>query len=187
MMNAIRATSIHEAAGHRRQDQDRQAEHRKRQADQSQAGAKALQEEAPDHVVGAGRKVAADVDHERRHQPAVEQADRCTRFHARSTGRPRSPRPPGARLTVSRAGTPWPPGAGPAWVLGPPSRRESSNRDRRHDRRRPGEDEHERRCPPNNSAPTAPIAGPSSSPPICAAPYSPNASPRRSGGVASVR
>ena len=41
--------------------------------------------------------------------------------------------------------------------------------------------------PPNRSAPNAPIAGPSSRPPIWAAPYSPNASPRRPGGVASVR
>ena len=41
--------------------------------------------------------------------------------------------------------------------------------------------------PPNWAAPNAPIVGPSSRPPICAAPYSPNASPRRSGGVASVR
>ncbi len=41
--------------------------------------------------------------------------------------------------------------------------------------------------PPNRSAPKAPIAGPSSRPPIWTAPYSPNASPRRSGGVASVK
>ena len=41
--------------------------------------------------------------------------------------------------------------------------------------------------PPNQWAPKPPIAGPSSSPPICTAPYRPNASPRRSGGVASVR
>ena len=34
--------------------------------------------------------------------------------------------------------------------------------------------------PPNAPAPNAPIDGPSSRPPICAAPYSPNASPRRS-------
>ena len=41
--------------------------------------------------------------------------------------------------------------------------------------------------PPNAPAPNAPIAGPISRPPICAAAYRPKASPRRSGGVASVR
>ena len=37
-----------------------------------------------------------------------------------------------------------------------------------------------------DAAPSPPIAGPKRSPPICAAPYRPNASPRRSAGVASV-
>ena len=40
--------------------------------------------------------------------------------------------------------------------------------------------------PPKIDAPSPPIAGPNSRPPICAAEYSPNASPRRSGGVRSV-
>jgi hypothetical protein len=40
--------------------------------------------------------------------------------------------------------------------------------------------------PPNHADPSPPIAGPKTSPPIWAAPYSPKASPRRSGGVASV-
>ena len=40
--------------------------------------------------------------------------------------------------------------------------------------------------PPKNAEPRPPIAGPRSNPPIWAAPYIPNASPRRSAGVASV-
>ena len=41
--------------------------------------------------------------------------------------------------------------------------------------------------PPKLAAPNAAMAGPSNRPPIWAAPYSPNASPRLPGGVASVR
>jgi hypothetical protein len=40
--------------------------------------------------------------------------------------------------------------------------------------------------PPKSAAPAPPIAGPKTSPPIWAAEYSPNASPRRSAGVSSV-
>ena len=41
--------------------------------------------------------------------------------------------------------------------------------------------------PPNAAGPERADRGPMSSPPIWAAAYRPNASPRRSGGVASVR
>ncbi len=40
---------------------------------------------------------------------------------------------------------------------------------------------------PVTAASTPPIAGPSMKPPVCAAPYRPNASPWRSGGLASTR
>ena len=181
-----RAAPVHQAPGQRRQEQDRQPEHREREPDQAEAGPEPLQEEAPDHLVGAGREVAADVDDERRDQAAIEQAHRDAAGLGGVALERHRRQPPGARSRASPAGTPcrpagarrasalrsrasagrseWPPGSPPG------HRRRRRTRSRRID-----------------PLPNAPIAGPSSRPPIWAAPYRPKASPRRSGGVASVR
>ena len=76
-MNANAPAPIDQPAGERRQEQHRQPEHRERQADQVEAGAELLEEQAPDDLVRAAGEVAARVDDEGRDQAAVPEAGRC--------------------------------------------------------------------------------------------------------------
>ena len=78
-MNANAPAPVDEPAGERREQQDRQPEHRERQPDQVEPGAEVLEEQAPDDLVGAAREVAAGVDHEGRDQAAVPEARRGAR------------------------------------------------------------------------------------------------------------
>ena len=110
-----RAAPVDDPAGERRQDQDRQPEHREGQPDERQVRPEPFEEQAPDDLVRAAAVVPAEIDDERGDQPAVEQPHRPGRAApATSAARSAASRPSmngesGGRVVTSgdRVGWTW--------------------------------------------------------------------------------
>ena len=172
-----RSAPVDDLPRDRREDQDRQAEHREGQPDEREIGPESLEEQAPDDLVRAAREVAPGVDDDHRDEPAVPEARRRRRAGgSRAIGIDVGRGPAGERRRVGRelgrVGRRAPGASGPA------SRGRAARWPGRTSTAATALKTNTKAMPPKFAAPMAAIAGPSSRPPIWAAPYSPNASPR---------